>query len=306
MSKTSGKTRQWRSVGWQGIRFLILSAWHVARVQGERTEGYLRVDDDDDGRVRLELRWMKPLKRPKSFDVVADSMIAQLDKFSRKKRLAFTTKRRVRVASPPGREYECFETRGEVVSYGCLMRCRTCGRTVLVRVLGLPREDLKTLAKKIFETLTDHPGEDGLDCWDVYDLKFALPPSYMLQGTKLRTGALEMRFTDKKTELDIRRIGLGAVLLKDRTLESFVMELCYKELRPFDVQTAKMDVHGHEGLGITGPMTFRSRMLSNTGRKRYVHVHAWVCDDRIYVFRMTSREREDPLFFELSGRVQCH
>lgn len=305
MSKTSPKTRQWTRVGWQGIQFSILSDWHLARVQGERAKGYLRVDDDD-GHMRLELRWVKPVRRPKRFELVADGMIAQLDKFSRKKRAAFTMRRGVRMASPVGKEYECFETKGDGVSYGCLMRCRTCGRTILVRVLGPAKEDLKTLAKKVFETLTDHPGEDGLDYWDVYDLKFALPSRYMLQGTTLRTGALEMRFTDKKTELDVRRISLAGIVLKDRSLKSFVMEICHKDLRPFDVRTAEMDVHGHDGLGMTGPMTFRARMLSNTGRKRYFHAYAWVCGDRIYVFRMTSKESEDPLFFELADRVQCH
>ena len=302
--KAEPKTRHWTGIGWQGIEFPVPDGWHLARVQGERRKGYLRVDDDE--RVRMELRWEKPRRRPADFGDVADQMLARLEKFSRKKKSLFTVKRDVRVASPAGKEFECFETRGDVASYGCLMRCTVCGRTILGRVMGRPKEDLKPIAKRVFEALTDHPGEDGLDHWNVYDLKFALPPTYVLQRTRLRTGALEMRFNEKKTELDIRRIGLAAVLLKERTLKSFVINALYKELRGYDYQSAELQVHEHDGIGITGPKTFRSRMLSTTGGKRYVHAYAWVCDGRIYIFRMVCRQREEPLFFELAAHVKCH
>jgi len=304
MLKAEQKTRQWTHIGWQGIQFPILNDWHLARVQGERKKGYLRVDDDE--RVRLELRWEKPRQRRGDFASVADQMLGQLEKFSRKKRASFTLRRGVRVATPEGKEFECFETKGDVVSCGCLMRCKTCGRTLLGRVLGRPKEDLKTIAKKIFETLTDHPGEDGLDHWDVYELQFAVPPSYVLQRTKMRTGALEMHFNEKKTELDIRRFGLAGILLRERTLKNFFINNCFKELRPFSYQSAELQVHGHDGVGLTGGNTFRARALSTTGGKRYVHAYAWVCNDRIYIFRMTSKKAEDPLFFELARHVKCH
>ena len=303
--KAKQKTRQWTQIGWQGIRFPILAEWHLARVQGDRNKGYLRVDDDL--RVRLELRWEKPAKRPGDFSEIAAGMLAQVEKFGRKKKTAYTLKRETWGASPPDKEFECFETRGEGVSYGCLMRCRTCGRTILGQVLGKPREDLKTIARRVFETLSDHPGEDDLDHWEVYDLRFSLPPRYRLQRTGMRTGALEMQFTDRKTEVDVRRFSLAGILLKEHTLKSFFIDQCYKELRQYDYQSAEVAVKGHDhGVALTGPKTLRARVLSNIGAKRYVHGYAWVCNDKIYMFRMTAANAEEPLFFQLAEHIRCH
>lgn len=303
--KRKPKSRQWAEVGWQGINFPVPEDWHLARVQGDRDKGYLRIDDDE--RARMELRWEKsPRRRPK-FSLLADNMLSQLYKLSRNKKAPFTLKRDARLVSPPGRECECFETRGDGVSHGCLMRCTDCGRVIFARIMGQPKEDLKPPAARILEALTDHPGESGLDRWNVYGLIFDLPPEYRLERTRLRIGAIELFFTGRKREIDIRRIGLAGVVLKDHTLRNFFINSCYKELKFFDYYAREMTVNGHEeGVGLTGPKTLKARLLSNVGGRRFVHGYAWRCDDRIYIFRMTSPEAEDPGFFDLAGRVACH
>jgi len=303
--KRKQKPREWSEIGWQGINIPVPADWHLARVQGTREKGYLRVDDD--ARVRLELRWEKPAKRPPKFSVLADNMLAHLRKFSRNRKAPFSVRRGVRLASPAGKECECFETRGDGVSYGCLARCTTCGRVLLARVTGLPKEDLRPIAGRIFNGINDHPGDDGLDHWNVYDLKFALPPAYKLVRTRLRTGAIELFFTGRKREVDIRRLGLASLMLKDRTLRNLFINYCYKELRYFDYYAREMTVNGHEeGVGLTGPKSLKARLLSNAGGRRFVHGYAWRCDDRIYIFRMTTPDAEDPIFFDLAGRVECH
>ena len=302
--KPKQTTRQWSEIGWQGIRLPVLADWHLARVHGTREKGYIRVDDDE--RVRAEIRWEKPAKRPERFDRIVDRMLAQMQKLARKKG-GFTIKRGVRLSvSQPGRKFECFETRGDGVSYGCLMRCGTCGRVVLGRVLGTSHEDLRSTAGRMFGMLTDHPGADGLDRWDVYGLKFALPPEFALQETKMRTGALEMRFSHKKKEVDIRRLALAGVVLKDCTLRNFFINYCYKDLKAFNYEAEEIPVRDHPGVGLTGSQSLRTRMLTRTIIKRYVHAFSWLCDDRIYIFRMVTPLAEDPQFFDFAGRIECH
>lgn len=298
------KAKPWTTIGWQGITLPVHAEWHLARVQGNRDRGYLRVDDDE--RVRIELRWEKPARRPEKFGRIADRMLAQMEKMSRRKKANFTVRRDVRITMPPGNEMECFETRGDVASCGCLTRCAACGRVLLGRVLGLPREDLKTMASRVLGGIADHPGPDGLDRWDVYDLKFVLPPTYMLQQTKMRTGAIELLFSDGTCEVDVRRLSLASIMLKEHTLTNFVVNYCYKELKPFEYRSADLDVNGHPGMGVTGPQTIRSRLLSHALRRRHVHLLAWQCGDRIYIFRMMTPEAEDPRFLDLAQRVECH
>ncbi|HUS58240.1 MAG TPA: hypothetical protein VM141_06290 [Planctomycetota bacterium] len=279
-------------------------SWHLARVQGTRDQGYLRLDDDE--QVRMELRWEKPAKRPEKFQKMADRMLARMEKLSQRRKAGYTVKRGVRVAAPEGKEFECFETVGQGISYGCLMRCGTCGRTLLCRVLGSAREDLKSIAGRIFESLTDHPGDDKLDHWDVYGLAFSLPPDFTLLQTKMRTGALELLFFRKRTEIDIRRLSLAGVLLKDCTLKNFFTNYIYKDIKDFKYEAEEIPVKGHAGVGLTGPKSLRGRLISRTLGKRFVYAFAWLCDDKIFIFRMTTPQAEDPQFFDLADRVQCH
>ena len=296
--------KKWTVIGWQGLTLPVQADWHLGCVQGTRDKGYVRIDDDE--RVRAEIRWEKPAKKPEAFSLLADRLLRQMEKFGRKKE-AFTIKRDVRVAAPPGREFECFETKGKVTSYGCLMRCESCGRIILGRVIGTSHDDLKALAAKLFNGMGDHPEADGLDHWDVYDLRFALPPDFELQQTKMRTGALEMLFSSKKKTLDVRRIGLAGIVLKDRTLRNFFINYCYSELKAFAYEAEEIPVRDHPGgVGLTGRQTWRARLLSHNIGKRYVHAYSWLCDDRIYIFRMVSPLAEDPQFFELAEMVLCH
>ena len=278
--------------------------WHLARVQGSREQGYLRVDDDS--QVRLELRWEKPVKRPENFEKMAARMLAKFEKLARRKSPGLKISRDTRVAAPEGKEVQCFEAKDKGVSYGCLMRCTTCGRTVLGRVIGSTREDLKTTAARIFDSLADHPGSDGLDQWDVYGLRFALPPEYTLLQTKMRTGAIELLFFRKKIEIDIRRLSLAGILLKECSLKNFFTNYIYKDIKAFKYQAEEIPVKGHQGVGLTGPRSIRGRLMARTLGKRFVHAYAWLCEDRIYIFRMTTPKAEDQLFFDLAERVQCH
>jgi len=304
--KLKNKIKGWSEIGWQGIRFPVPEDWHLASVQGNRTKGYLRVDDDES--VRLEIRWEKPAKRPEDFGPIAERLLDQMEKFSRRKKSPFTLRRNVPVAAPPGKQYEGFETRGDTDSCGCLTRCAHCGRIVLCRVLGDRRANIRELAKKIFEETVDHPLEDNLDHWNLYGLEFDAPADFVMQSAKMRTGALELSFTGGKKELDIRRLSLASLVLKDRSLKNFFVNYCYKELKYFEYKTAEVELPGknHTAVGLTGKQTLKARLLSHAGGKRFVHAFAWVCDDRIYMFKMTSPLAEDPQFFELAGRVDCH
>jgi hypothetical protein len=122
----------------------------------------------------------------------------------------------------------------------------------------------------------------------------------------MRTGALELTFNDRKMEVDIRRLGLAKIALKERSLKNFFINYCYKDLKSFQYETAEVQVKGHDGVALTGPKTLHARVLSNLGLKRYVHAYCWVCDDKIYIFKMTSPREEEPLFFELAEHVYCH
>jgi len=48
----------WTRLGWHGIAFDVPEDWCPGQLEGDRANGYLRVEDES--RVRLELRWETP------------------------------------------------------------------------------------------------------------------------------------------------------------------------------------------------------------------------------------------------------
>ncbi|HUV04071.1 MAG TPA: hypothetical protein VMX94_03070 [Armatimonadota bacterium] len=297
-------SRKWTRIGWQGLTIPVPADWHLGCVQGTRAKGYLRIDDDE--HARAEIRWEKTAGKPEPFGKLADRMLSQLEKLGRKKG-QYTIKRDIRLASPAGRESTCYEMKGQELSLGCLLRCEKCGRIVIGRLTGGPRDELRGIAVRLFDGLADHPEDDGLDHWDVYDLRFALSPEYELQQTKMRTGSLEMVFTTRKKTVDIRRISLASIVLKERSLKNFFVNYCYGDLKTFDYQAEEIPVKDHpQGVGLFGRQTLKARVLSHNIARKFVHAYSWLCEDRIYIVRMVTPLEEDPEFFELAEKVECH
>gem|GEM_PF-2089564 len=297
-------SRKWTRIGWQGLTIPVPADWHLGAVQGTRTKGYARIDDDE--RARAEIRWENAPGKPEPFDRLADGLLKKLEKLERKKG-QFAIKRGVRLASPPGKESACFEMKGREVSLGCLMRCRECGRIVVGRLTGGSRNELQAIGGRLFDGLSDHPGDDGLDHWDIYDLQFALSPEYELQQTKMRTGSLEMLFTTRAKTVDIRRISLASIVLKERSLKNFFVNYCYGDLKTFDYRAEEIPVKEHpQGVGLTGTQTLKARVLSHSLTRRFAHAVSWLCEDRIYIVRMVTPKEEEPEFFSIVDGVECH
>ena len=203
-------TKQWSRVGWQGIQLEIPSDWSPGRVEGDRKKGYLRLDDEL--AVRSEVRWETPRKAGCPFEEIVDNFVAQMRKRAgRKAHLDIT--RNAKLSGPDGHEWEALRCSGDVKGYWLLSRCQSCGRVVGINLLAPSGKFADSdVAARIFASLTDH-ADDGLDLWELYDLRFKLPQELPLDKALLKTGSIELDFADRTRQYYVRRLGLAETIL---------------------------------------------------------------------------------------------
>jgi len=294
-----------RPFGWQGIRLEIPLDWSLSRIEGTREKGYLRLDDD--AAVRGELRWETPRKVGVPFEEIVDGFVAQMRKQAgRKARLDIT--RNVKLNAPPNREWDALRCGGDVRAWWLLSRCPDCHRFVAISLMPRPGESVRReLAEQIFCSLADHSA-DGLDLWDVYDVRFKLPPSLLLRNTQLRTGCIEMTFSDGPREVHVQRVALAEILLRNRTVADWAQRVEAKTLKGFDYEVYTATMHGHDAVRLLGRMPLARRLRGRKARSVFYHAYAWHCpeQDNLYLFRATTGDEEDESFESCAQTLQCH
>jgi hypothetical protein len=296
---------QWCQFGWQGIRVETPRDWSLSRVQGDRDKGYLRLDDEY--AVRAELRWERPRKGGEPFDRIVERFVAQMRKLAgRKMRLEVT--RHLKLDGPAEHEWEALRCSGDAKALWLLARCPTCGRVTGLSLLPRPGRGVeRELADRVFRSLQDHSG-DGLDLWDVYDVRFRLPQELRLRKTSLRTGSIELSFSDGRREYYVRRLSLAQLVLRDTALADWLQGAEASALKGFGYEVYSATMHGHDAIRLLGQMTLGRRLLSRRVRRRYYHAYAWHCPrlDRIYIMRAITLDEDDEAFEAHARTLECH
>ena len=256
--------------------------------------------------VRIELKWEGRRNRLPIGKVVTN-YLASLEKRAKKQKLPFECKRGLKFVFLPTHEFECMSWVSDFSALSVASRCNKCGRVVLARVLYNKGDGGKAVAKRVFSSLCDHPQGDGL-VWQFFDFRFASPKGFELERSSLKTGSIEMYFYDRKDEVEVCRVSLAQIMLKRLSLRDWFQDHYRKRLKGLLFDIEKAPYRGHPGLLCRGRTSIRKSMFAGFQRRRYLHCRAWHCpdEDKLYIFRLVSSNKEDERFDEFCDQVVCH
>ena len=106
--RASDGKRAYRTFGWQGVNLTVPSDWDLAYTRGTY----------ESGRVKLV-------------------------KKARRDGVELAPQRNLNLASPPGKDVECYRWTGDRQVLAMLSRCPQCGRVVHLQLSGAPQEPSK-------------------------------------------------------------------------------------------------------------------------------------------------------------------
>ena len=298
------KSPNYTHFGWQGLEFDVPEDWNIAVVQGEFESGYIRLDDD--AMVRVELKWEGRRNRL-TLGKVVDNYLRMLEKKAKKHKLPFEYKRNLKFAKLEGHDFECLSWESDFSAMSVAARCNDCGRVILARVLYTKGDGGRAAAKRLFSTLRDHPEGDMVK-WEFFGFRFASPVGFTLDQSALKTGCIEMLFSDRKEEFEVSRLALAQVLLKRQSLKAWFKDYYQKRLKTFKVEIDKSEYRGHPALAVSGRTSVKKSLLSGFARRRYIHCRVWHCEetDKLFVLRIVSSKETDERFEKFCEQVACH
>jgi hypothetical protein len=304
--------QDWALFAWQGVKVMVPPDWSPSALTGNYEEGYVRLDGPD--QPRLEVKWAQSGKFVNIEDVV-QRYCKSLTKGREGKGVQTSESTKLSVKMPKDRSsVRFFSWRLDEEAYGAAWYCKTCGRVMLVQVLGQPGTGVDTLAEQVLSSFEDHPEGDYL-AWALYGFSCLAPKEFRLTGQRLLTGLLELDFENGRDKLKIVRWGLANIALKDTDLEHWLRKESKKGWRNFHVILEPTDIHGHEGLAIAGPSAaplvhLGAIALRMIGRKfpDVLRGAAWLCPqgNKIYHVEALIDPADEGKVAVLVQSMVCH
>lgn len=295
---------EWKHFGWQGIELEMPADWSLGKIEGDRTKGYVRIDDEE--MVRLEAKWDAPKKGVYDLPAELARQIKEFEKQAKKARREAVVRRSVKIAQLRERDWECFYLKSDFPSYNLLTCCHDCGRTALLRAVFRDGEPGKEIAARIFESLRDHT-ESCRDHWDVFGLSVAVPTSFALERSSLKTGEIRLLFSRKKEQVEAIRVSLGEFQLREAPLEEWFAKFYRKELDPFSWEREDAEIHGHSGCAIQGRRRL-GRRFADLLNSRPLKCKVWYCKatDKLFILRTLLNRHSDDVSDEICESFRCH
>ena len=293
---------EWGRFGWHGIAFDVPDDWCPGKLEGDFTNGYVRIEDETE--VRAELRWETAKRRVAPASKLVDNYIKQARKKTRRKDPSPTIDRDRGVKRLGHLDHEAFTWRGAYNAHSLLAVCPTTRRVVHLRVFFDDADALKPLTRRIFGSLKTGP-KDGKAEWSAFGFGFVAGDSWRLETSGLRTGCLQFLFADGEDELEVTRFSLAEILLREATLEKWFRGTFHKALRKFRFETRADRFRELAALRCEGVMKWRARPFGLFRRKRRLRAVAWhdVELDKVFVVRLVTTTPDDPQLEAIAGSV---
>ncbi|OGG51368.1 MAG: hypothetical protein A3F84_08505 [Candidatus Handelsmanbacteria bacterium RIFCSPLOWO2_12_FULL_64_10] len=303
----------WAPFGWQGFLLRVPAEWNPGRISGDFRSGSVRMDDAEV--VRMEVEW-REAQGEASISGIVDRFVEGLTKEVQRKKGRLEIQRRLPLAGdrPPEGDQEAIFWEADCRVYALVRRCAPSNRIAFIRVIGRLGEDLAGVARDIFLAVEDQ-GREGERRWALYDLLCDIPPGFDLETSALRSGHIQLRFARGQGILQVDRMSMAGILLKERSLQAWFEDFFHKELRDLDVIFHPCQVRGHRGILVSGRPRGRWRtMLSplpllNVRKRLALSGCAWHCPEsnKIYTVLTFYKKEEDSIPVEEVCRgVVCH
>ena len=204
---------KWRQIAWNGVRFDTPMDWEIGKI-GHR---YLLLETLR-GPV-MEVKWA-PVKGKFSLRTqlkrLAASQGRQQGRGLREEKLPSDWARAIERYDSLGFAWQTNSIGGR----GAVLYCPGCRKAVLLQFFETTGQRPFRQADRVLASFDDHT-DDRKTFWSVFDIVAEVPATYHLKRFRFETGAYELFFTNRQSQLTLQRWGPAAVLLKDGGLEGF-------------------------------------------------------------------------------------
>lgn len=308
------ETDEWETRAWQGVELLVPADWDIAAINGDRKQGYLRVDDGEK-MPRVEVKWQESSGFV-DIDGVVDKYLKEISKKRKKdepeievdRDVAVVSKRRMRKQA-----LNCFAWQGEVEGYGAAWFCEECERVMVVQVMSLEDEPGRDLAAEVIGNMHDHPEGDWLT-WSTYGLRMQVPERFELSDQTLMAGRIEFHFADAGEEIVGARWGMANLALKDSSLRGWAESTVRDYHKGIKLSYGETTFRGHEAIEVTGyfsnPLRHVQSFVMHVMGKPYpeaVQGWAWFSqeENRLYYAGSLVDEDNRELAEQVAQRIAC-
>jgi hypothetical protein len=323
-----------RALGWQGYSTEIPETWNPGKFSGTRAKGDLRVDDE--GGVRLELRWESTKKTP-DVEKSVNNFLQTLDKDAKKRKTAFQIVEGTHIVSKGKKRKDQVTSFGWIgeekasssCGFGAAWYCSTCDRVTFAHVVGHPNEKpskIERMASEILGPLECH-GEGGWDAWSLYDVRLEVPAEFELARAQLRLNKIELEWIRPRPigiygwgrrpeRLKITRFPVASVLLADQSLEDWAIWNVRDKQKVLRLDTGESgNVNGHPAViysgGVRDPrVAFSIWVFDKLLRRRTPpgEVRVWNCEhsNRIWAYESEVSPVNLHVARDVLDSLQCH
>ena len=187
-----------------------------------------------------------------------------------------------------------------------LSRCNECGRTVHLQMPDPSGPVRKSLARTVFGSLRDHPGDAGT-LWRFLDMDFTSPEGYNLSRSDLKAGCVRMEFRKGAARLEFVKASLAQVVLGKRPIGDWFREFYAKQLKRRKVTLEEAEVKGHQGVQVRGRAWRLVNPLAAVGRRRIVSGACWHCQEtnRLLICCLDGPAREEDSAAAAVAGLRC-
>jgi len=293
------------TIAWQGIRLQVPEAWFLNGFSGDWREGMLTISST--GKTHLDIKWVRTKARS-DLQFHLQRFLKRLERDARKQRARFTG-----TLEPDGKEGFRFRWNGVGQAVGRIQRCPECQCITLMQLRTTARhEPLHTLASAIFETLCDHPDEQGWVEWSLYGLRTAVPNRFRLERHTILTGQTRLAFRAGRERLIVERIARAEQLLKDWSLHEWAQVwLRWEQLRgtpePFELESdPALRLQGRLSWGHLIAESLPALLTLRLPAWR-IRAAVWLCPKRNTLYHILHQHsRKSKLLDEVMTRTVCH
>ena len=294
--------------GWNGMTCQIPVHWDVTSVSGSAKSGYFAFDDEQDRRLEIKYERAGRMRKP-DLDRTLSGYFATLKKKAKSgQELRLDDSVRVPGVETMPAEYEVrsYGWEADAITRGLIWHCSTCHRIVIAECRARKnRVNTKEMAQ-VLTSIRCHCEGDTAP-WAVFDFEVLVPRELELGLSRLQAGLISFSFSAKKRRLVVDRLGMGQVVMKHSSLDTYVRDVHYKKLRKIRLRFQPVNWNGHEGFRFEGEHKRLYDWIPALGAR----IRAWRVSDhiagltwfeeptnRIYVIRA-----EGPDCMELAEKV---
>ncbi len=302
-------------VGWLGLTVRVPSHWDLVLAKGNRFDGLLRFDEESF--TRCHIQWTLVSAGKVALDEQLERYLELFARQLKKKGTPVRIRRDVGLVTRKDvhRNVRTFAWEDSTIGYGMLWFCDQCRRALLAQVYGFPHENVRSIAKRIFLSLSDHPAGEW-EHWSVYGATFDVPAGWDLTESQIAAGKLRLHFRKGPWSFSMERWGPASALLTDSDMESFILRALSEETRrQFTLYCRPDAVKGHSALRLVGSHKFAKRPLALLWRQltsgqpfpRFIGV-LWVCpvSNRVYLVSGSVSPSDEQAVERVIESVICH